>query len=1308
MEHRVRIQMAKEDAMCGADLPAELRSTHAEESVGFASILESLEDGGIWEGGSFEPTPLPTLTNELDDIQIKFQRLIDDFRPIVQDLLNDIATKDRHVDAMKSWRELKLWDKAFKCPTKDCDGLIGFDEFSNDRRQYRELKRQMKKAKEQFTLGTKSRLDQLDEVCTKIVQKEGSESMKRYQVDWMLFRQLVNEILKDEEGQEKQIDIKGKKVTGVIPPTINVKSSKPLDGKELHLLTKHHPLLSEIALRLKIVQRNILHCTECKTPQWKGDDLNVDDIVYFHRLSGKIIRAVIEVAVGNAVIRAPKSLQVLNQDGDLVKATFSSPGSKGRERRDREQILGEAILTAFEFETQLNFESAVDSKTTYSAIKEDQKNVEIFIALGTEIAERLAHEVKMVKPKVAFHLEANGKPDRDEWCKTRAVQLLYAVNSNADLFYIEKTREFRYTDGEVPNYEANLIRLTDRLHERIRKDFCVEVNGVTRNLLREYFHKERVDPMICPPIDRSNSLDDEGGFLTPGMQKRKPMISDKQGHLNSGTPRFNPSDEAVKVLNVLQKTTWSVDAETYDVVKTVFENEIKNNLVQKLVISEHAGDLVLGFKDGMSKVRHGQVREWMETFQFVDELFEHHAGMPVFWHPWYFDWRGRVYTVTNILSPQNDDVSRGLLRFADKQPINQSGLKWLGRKCASFLRGMAGVQSLSKGEQYDKLLKKLDAKTWECYDEVTDNPLFEELLREVLALPTLEGFAIWGEGDVFRSKAEGFQRYTTMLEYIRVLDAGGVGALSGLPLNLDASSSVYQHAAALLRDESMASVVNVAPQLEIEGPADIYLAVVGEVEALWKKKCPFESIELEPSLKNEIKRAVLKRSIAKTPVMIYGYGAGRKSIIRSFLTHNQAPDGDHGGWIKVNEALDLVEEDQEGDWLPTAHLESSLAILATNDVKSQLHEEIATHIAQGFLQAIQNILPSFGTVTSWLKKMVKKHDWLHETPLQWTLLDTSQVNHHVWMPAVAHAPKPWATTEKTRGSSTRLSIRKKSGERSLKEELSGVAPNFIHSLDALHMRRVVLGLSNSLKTNDFWSVHDSFGCHPNFVDDMVQTIRGKFVEIHELDNPEGGILWNMFDEIFVKELEYNALGRRMKIIKEQFPAVDKFDEVLATSETQHQIDWTLYRGIINDVLKNEKVAPKFEHHPDDTITVQSSEAIPTNGRIIAGEGALLKPMKKAQPEWTKVGIDDVVEANWVLVEGEITIQVFADSIDSTSSKPLTPKEKTLVKSHHETLAEISDRLKLLEGDIDASTLPTSAPQPGELNGANVRSKYFVN
>ena len=62
---------------------------------------------------------------------------------------------------------------------------------------------------------------------------------------------------------------------------------------------------------------------------------------------------------------------------------------------------------------------------------------------------------------------------------------------------------------------------------------------------------------------------------------------------------------------------------------------------------------------------------------------------------------------------------------------------------------------------------------------------------------------------------------------------------------------------------------------------------------------------------------------------------------------------------------------------------------------------------------------------------------------------------------------------------------------------SSITPNFVHSLDAYHLRSVIRRMSDSDGTPDFWAVHDSFGTHPSRMDEMVRLVRETFHEMYE-------------------------------------------------------------------------------------------------------------------------------------------------------------------------------------------------------------------
>jgi hypothetical protein len=102
-------------------------------------------------------------------------------------------------------------------------------------------------------------------------------------------------------------------------------------------------------------------------------------------------------------------------------------------------------------------------------------------------------------------------------------------------------------------------------------------------------------------------------------------------------------------------------------------------------------------------------------------------------------------------------------------------------------------------------------------------------------------------------------------------------------------------------------------------------------------------------------------------------------------------------------------------------------------------------------------------------------------------------------------------------------------ERNLLAETRGIAPQFIHSLDACHMRMVIAGLNKRFGISDIWSVHDAFGCHPNHIEKMREIVVTTFAIVHseyisaaekDKDKPKArGIISQVYFENTGKELK---------------------------------------------------------------------------------------------------------------------------------------------------------------------------------------------
>jgi hypothetical protein len=71
--------------------------------------------------------------------------------------------------------------------------------------------------------------------------------------------------------------------------------------------------------------------------------------------------------------------------------------------------------------------------------------------------------------------------------------------------------------------------------------------------------------------------------------------------------------------------------------------------------------------------------------------------------------------------------------------------------------------------------------------------------------------------------------------------------------------------------------------------------------------------------------------------------------------------------------------------------------------------------------------------------------------------------------------------------------RKKGKEKGME---TSITPNFVHSLDAMHMRKVILSAKEK-GIMDLWSVHDSFGTHAGDFEELRKIVIEEFYEVHK-------------------------------------------------------------------------------------------------------------------------------------------------------------------------------------------------------------------
>lgn len=276
-------------------------------------------------------------------------------------------------------------------------------------------------------------------------------------------------------------------------------------------------------------------------------------------------------------------------------------------------------------------------------------------------------------------------------------------------------------------------------------------------------------------------------------------------------------------------------------------------------------------------------------------------------------------------------------------------------------------------------------------------------------------------------------------------DREGESFVSHLPIALDGSNSGLQHFSAMLRDPTGAAFVNLVPN---EKPADIYAEVARQVQAI------------ADTTDNEAGKAwaggKVLRKIAKRPVMTYSYSATRFGMQEMILDELTKMD------------LELKQEGKE----------PHLGGYSNYDAASWLSHEM--------FAAIGRTVSAASGAMEWLKAaatVAAKAD----LPLHWT--------SPIGLPVLQNYRKSKAQRVDVyiNGQLVRFTTEVPTMGIDARGQASAVAPNFVHSCDASHLMRVVLGC-RAAGIGSLAVIHDSFGTHACDTGTLSMILRETLVE----------------------------------------------------------------------------------------------------------------------------------------------------------------------------------------------------------------------
>ena len=493
----------------------------------------------------------------------------------------------------------------------------------------------------------------------------------------------------------------------------------------------------------------------------------------------------------------------------------------------------------------------------------------------------------------------------------------------------------------------------------------------------------------------------------------------------------------------------------------------------------------------------------------------------IFYHSYYYDFRGRKYPTTAYLHEQGADLARGLLIRADKKAIGQNGYFWLLVSIASNWAGDSGREDARKTDK----IPLQERAEW-----VLDN---EEIILSYAENPKLS--QNWMGADKPWQFLAACIELRKLREYqysVRNFDC--YDYQSHLEVYIDGTNNGSQHLAALTKDEITAPYVNLVPQ---ELPGDLYSYVAGHVWDILKKEVAELTKEEKQScevfidnvieIKKQINAAEMnsdrrqdmiaslnklrdsegaklkscsavfwlrikdtkeKRKIVKRNTMTIPYGGTAYGLGQQVIDDSK----------KHGIALLLYMEHKWGSFLGREVLKDCKICLKRPMALLGVFER-AGKAAEANSRFLSWTTPctNFPVVQYYVEGKVKKL-WVQYGPPIGEKLNTGYYENTLQI-AICFIELPLPSRGK---------------------QSTGASPNIIHSFDAAHLTLTVAKADYPVTT-----IHDSFGCLLSDMSSLYTLIRETFVEVYK-DDPLIPLLEDIggdINELNIGDLDVNEI-----------------------------------------------------------------------------------------------------------------------------------------------------------------------------------------
>lgn len=314
--------------------------------------------------------------------------------------------------------------------------------------------------------------------------------------------------------------------------------------------------------------------------------------------------------------------------------------------------------------------------------------------------------------------------------------------------------------------------------------------------------------------------------------------------------------------------------------------------------------------------------------------------------------------------------------------------------------------------------------------------------------------------DLWRSADKPFQFYGAYKECMALKDwevkHTAESFKSNLNCDVDGSCNGFQHLSALIYDRIGAEAVNLTYNKPNQPPKDLYDMVL-KASKLMLQGQTGEVVDIALNL---IYRNFIKQNVMTTPYGVSNFG------MRKQLLH----------YVK-----------RKTQWL------------IDGSIQPKDLTEFITIVTKAVIHGIDRTIPASRIVMDWLTECCEVLVSHGITP-EWVTPSGFNVIHDYPFLNVKAINTYWG----------KLKIKNRVGEFDDKKidehkQKKGIAPNFIHSLDASHLAMTM----DLCSFDDFVFVHDSYGCHVGNMQELQINIRKAFHKLYSKDKNGFGILDNI-------------------------------------------------------------------------------------------------------------------------------------------------------------------------------------------------------